>query len=83
MQIEAIYKNGILIPLVPLKLKKKQGTVKLVIPDEQVEQVPEKQSKLRERINAILGEYGHPRPSRTPEEDKAVWQRHLEEKYAV
>ena len=50
---------------------------------EQIEQLPEKQSKLRERIDAILGEYAHPRPSRTAAEDKAVWHAHLEEKYGA
>jgi len=38
---------------------------------------------LRERIDSILGEFSRPGPGRTPEEDKAAWHEHLEEKYGA
>ena len=37
MQIDAIYDNGIIKPLVPLKLKKKEVRMKIIIPDELIE----------------------------------------------
>ena len=65
MQIDAIYDNGIIKPLVPLKLKKKEVRMEIIIPDELIEtgQVANRKNTMRERIDAILGQYAHPRPS--------------------
>ena len=83
MQIDAIYDNGIIKPLVPLKLKKKEVRMKIIIPDELIEmgQVSSRKNTMRERIDAILGQYAHPRPSVTSGADRSVWHGHLEEKY--
>lgn len=83
MYVEAIYKNGVLVPLRPLKLKTKQARIQIIIPDSQVEFVSETSGKLREKIDAILGNYAHPRPAGLVEKDKAVWHTHLEEKYGA
>jgi len=83
MQIEAIYESGTIKPLVPLKLKKNQVRIQIIIPDEHIEQAPVRRNSLRERIDSILGEFSHPGPGRTPEKDKAAWHEHLEEKYGA
>ena len=41
----------------------------------------EENRSLREIFHEILGGFAFPRPVVTPEEDKAAWHRHLEEKY--
>ncbi len=81
MQIEAIFKDGVLIPLQPLKLKSKRVKIEIFISDYEVEKTGFQKTKLRERIDAILGEYAHPRPASNASHDKAVWHAHIEEKY--
>lgn len=83
MQIKAVYENGVFKPLVPLKLKNEKIQLTIVIPDELLESDHQLSTKnsLRERIDAILGKYAHPRPAVTPSDDKALWHKHLEEKY--
>jgi len=81
MQIDAIYENGVFKPLVPLQLNRKEVRLKIIIPDEVLESGQAQKNSMRERINAILGTYAHPRPAVTPEEDKVAWHDHLEKKY--
>ncbi len=83
MLIDAIYENGTIKPLIPLKLKKKKIRMEIIIPDNLIEMEQEQGpgSSMRGKIDAILGQYAHPRPAVTPAEDKAVWHKHLEEKY--
>ncbi len=81
MQIETIFKDGVLIPLQPLKLKNKRIKIKIFVSDDEIEKAEAQKTKLRDRIDAILGEYAHPRPASNANHDKAVWHSHIEEKY--
>jgi predicted DNA-binding antitoxin AbrB/MazE fold protein len=82
MQIDALYENGIIKPHVPLHFKKDRVKVKIIIPDDSlVKQSPLKRSRLREKIDNILGSYSRSRPDKTPEQDKIDWHEHLMEKY--
>ena len=81
MRVEAIYENGVIKPLIPLKLKNKQLHIEIIIPDEQLEHSLSESDSLRQKIDNILGEYAHPDSAVSPAEDKSIWHRHLEEKY--
>lgn len=81
MQIAVTYKNGVLVPQKPLKLRQQKFWVS--IPDAMLspsESENGARPSMRERINQILGKHAHRR--NTPSEsDKAIWQQHLVDKY--
>jgi predicted DNA-binding antitoxin AbrB/MazE fold protein len=82
MQIDAIYKDGVFRPLTPLPLKDREIRLKITVPDDLFESGQAKEGiGMREKINAILGEYAHVRPKAMPEDDRAAWRGHLERKY--
>lgn len=85
MQIAVTYKDGVLVPKKPLKLRRDQLVV--TIPDELLKNaspvLPTKSvnTSMRERINQILGAHAHSRSTVDTDADKAVWQQHLSDKY--
>jgi len=82
MRIDAIYQDGVIKPLKPLRLKSDNLRVQVIIPDEDIAPEPiSEEGSMRNKINAILGPYAHPRPAATPAEDKTAWNEHLTKKY--
>ena len=81
MQVEAVYENGVIKTKHPLQLKQKVVEVVLIVPDEAIEKPQKEISPLRKEINDIMGRFAQKRPYVSPEEDKAAWHEHLEEKY--
>ena len=84
MQVDAIYDKGHLEFSVPLRLKKSKLTVKVIIPDQEIEeyQLPvEGGEGIRAKLDSILKEYRGGRKQVSPAEDKQTWHQHLEDKY--
>ncbi len=82
MQIEAIYQNGRLIFDKPIKLKKNSLRVTIIIPDDEIESSDkQKESGIGAELDRILGPFRGEREKVSPEDDRIVWHRHLEEKY--
>ena len=82
MQIKAVYEDGIIKPKTPLKLKKTQVEVTVIIPDDCLEtEKAESSGSLRQKINKILGKYSKPRTASIAGKDKELWHEHLVRKY--
>jgi len=87
MQIEMKVKDGMLQPLIPTKFKHKQ--VMIEIADEEIINIDDgvqdgatKKTDIGEKLDQILGEYRKNNNAMiSPEQDKAIWHKHLEEKY--
>ncbi len=91
MQVEMIWENGVLRPVRPLRLKARKITVQ--VPDADVE--PEAQSsrtagfsdvevgstQIGAELDALMKGYRGRIPAAEPQEDKAAWHQHLEEKH--
>ena len=82
MQIKAVYEDGIFKPKTPLKLKKTQVEVTVIIPDDCLEtEKPEASESLRQKIRKILGKYSKQRTASVASQDKELWHEHLVRKY--
>lgn len=86
MQVEAIYNQGRIEFVHPIKLKHDHLRLVVLVPDEEVEpaEQPAGPLTMRERVNAILAPYQHLLTKSEPAtaaDHKAVWREHLEEKY--
>ena len=84
MQVDAIYDKGHLEFVVPLRLKKNKLTVKVIIPDQEIEesQQPVKGKKgIKTELDNILGKYRGDYEQVSATDDKQVWHQHLEDKH--
>jgi len=84
MQVDAIYDNGHLEFSVPLRLKKSKLTVKVIIPDQEIEeyqQPAEERKGIRAELDNILGKFRGGREQVSAADDKQVWHQHIEDKY--
>lgn len=85
MQVKAIYNQGRLEFVHPMKFKHDPLHLVVEVPDEEIElNVDNVATTMRERVNAILAPYQHlltQTKSLTPADYKAVWHEHLEEKH--
>lgn len=82
MQIDAVYENGLIKPEVPLRLKSNRVKVRIIVSDDYVlESGQVKSSMLREKINTAMGAYRRTRPDARPQQDKAAWHKHLEQRH--
>jgi hypothetical protein len=86
MQLEGVYKDGLLILDTPARIRSGRVKVTIEVPDDTPVIAPSSQSpstemKTHERLNAIMGHWrcsdGPPRSL----EYKAIWHAHLEDKY--
>ena len=84
MQVDAIYDKGHLEFSVPLRLKKSKLAVKVIIPDQEIEECQEpadKRKGIRAELDSILGKFRGGRDQVSAADDKQVWHQHLEDKY--
>lgn len=86
MQVEAIYDQGRLEFVHPMKLKHDHLRLVVEVPDEEIDLSVDKAAAttMHERVRAILGPYQHlltPAKQSTSSDYKAIWHEHLEEKY--
>ncbi len=87
MQIEMKVKDGMLQPLIPTKFK--HNHVMIEIADEEIINVDgrvqdgaTKKIGIGAKLDQILGEYRKKNKAMiSPEQDKAIWHKHLEEKH--
>lgn len=90
MQVEMIWEDGVLRPLRPPHLNNRKVTV--AVPDSDVEREAQTAASLKlqpgiytggigAELNARTQGYRGRVPATAPSEDKAIWHRHLDEKY--
>ena len=93
MQVEMIWENGVLRPVRPLRFKSRKVTVQVADADVEPETRPNRSAEtgatppeteptgIGAELNALMKGYRGRIPAAEPEEDKAAWHQHLEEKY--
>ncbi len=87
MMIGVTYKDGVLVPDAPLRLKSRHLTV--AIPDDACAGDEDSHPSgldvvgtIRRQIDEILGPYAGPSPAVAPDADKRLWRQHLEQKHS-
>lgn len=89
MEVEAIYNQGRLELVKPLRLKRDHVRLVVIVPDEEVD-VPQSQepgqsaSSFTARVDQILAPYQHilkANQTAEPMDYKAIWHEHLADKY--
>ena len=87
MMIGVTYKDGVLVPDTPLRLKSQHLTV--AIPDDAIAGEADSPGfglavtgAIRRQIDEILGPYAGPSAAVGPGADKRLWRQHLEEKHS-
>ena len=89
MQIEVIYRDGVFVPTVSLRVKRKRLSISVsenevqVLDAKQEERRSTAKTPLRQQLDYILGPYARSRPRVAPTEDRANWHTHLEEKHLL